>query len=131
MPIFEYRAVDAENKQRKGIIDADSPREARIKLRTDRLFVTDIKERRRGGARKVQIRGITGVEAPNKQRNDQVAAVTRQMSSLLRAGIPLAEDRGDLPRHPREGHPGHAAGRRGQPPPGLLLRALREHGPCR
>jgi general secretion pathway protein F len=91
MPIFEYRAVDAENKQRKGIIDADSPREARIKLRTDRLFVTDIKERRRGGARKVQIRGITGVEAPNKQRNDQVAAVTRQMSSLLRAGIPLAE----------------------------------------
>ena len=43
MPIFEYKAVDGENKQRKGIIDADSAREARIKLRTDRLFVTDIR----------------------------------------------------------------------------------------
>ena len=90
MPIFEYKAVDGENKQRKGIIDADSAREARIKLRTERLFVTDIRERARI-KRKVQIKGITGVDSPNKQRTEQVSAVTRQMASLLRAGIPLAE----------------------------------------
>ncbi|MGA0868848.1 MAG: type II secretion system inner membrane protein GspF [Planctomycetota bacterium] len=91
MPIFEYKAVDGSNKQRKGIIDADSAREARLKLRSDRLYVTDITEKKRGGARRVQIKGVTGVEFPNKQRNDQVAQVTRQMASLLRAGIPLAE----------------------------------------
>ncbi|MDA0373615.1 MAG: type II secretion system inner membrane protein GspF [Planctomycetota bacterium] len=91
MPIFEYKAVDGSNKQRKGIIDADSAREARLKLRGDRLYVTDIKEKKRGGGRRVQIKGVTGVEFPNKQRNDQVAQVTRQMASLLRAGIPLAE----------------------------------------
>jgi general secretion pathway protein F len=92
LPIFEFKAVDSANKTHKGIIDADSPREARIKLRNDeKLFVTDLKESRRGRARRVQIKGITGVEVPNKQRNDQVAAVTRQMASLLRAGIPLAE----------------------------------------
>jgi general secretion pathway protein F len=91
MPIFEYKAVDGSNKQRKGIIDADSAREARLKLRSDRLYVTDIKEKKRGGGRRVQIKGVTGVEFPNKQRNDQVAQVTRQMASLLRAGIPLAE----------------------------------------
>jgi general secretion pathway protein F len=89
MPIFEYKAVDGSNKQRKGIIDADSAREARLKLRSDRLYVTDIKEKKRGGGRRVQIKGVTGVEFPNKQRNDQVAQVTRQMASLLRAGIPL------------------------------------------
>ena len=30
MPIFEYKAVDSAQKRRKGIIDADSPREARL-----------------------------------------------------------------------------------------------------
>ena len=90
MPIFEYKAVDGENKQKRGIIDADSPREARIKLRNERLFVTDLKERK-GRKSRLQIRGITGIDSPNRQRNEQVAAVTRQMASLLRSGIPLAE----------------------------------------
>ncbi len=90
MPIFEYKAVDNENKQKRGIIDADSAREARIKLRTERLYVTDLKERSRR-ERKLRIKGITGVDTPNKQRNEQVAGVTRQMASLLKSGIPLAE----------------------------------------
>lgn len=91
MPIFEYKAVDSAQKKRKGIIDADSPREARIKLRTQHLFVTDIAETRGKRDRKIAIKGITGVDAPNKLRTDQVATATRQMSSLLAAGIPLAE----------------------------------------
>ncbi|MEO0479934.1 MAG: type II secretion system inner membrane protein GspF [Planctomycetota bacterium] len=90
MPIFEYRAVDAQNKGKKGLVDADSPREARLKLRKDQLYVTDLKERKTKD-RKVQIKGVTGVETPNKRRTEQVAQVTRQMASLLRSGIPLAE----------------------------------------
>jgi len=91
VPIFEYKAIDAENKVKRGIIDADTTRDARLKLKKERLFVTDIREakaRRRGP---IRIRGVTGVETPNKLRTEQVAAVTRQMASLLQAGIPLAE----------------------------------------
>ncbi len=91
MPIFEYRAVDSQNKQRKGIIDADSPRDARIKLRTESLFVTDLVESAKKRKRSMAFRGITGVDFPNKSRNEQIAQVTRQMASLLQAGIPLAE----------------------------------------
>ena len=91
MPIFEYKAIDSSNKVKKGIIDADTPREARVKLKKDALFVTDIKESRGKKKSAIAIRGVTGVEAPNKQRNEQIAAVTRQMASLLQAGIPLAE----------------------------------------
>src|SRR5690606_3937056 len=91
MPIFEYRAIDAAQKPRKGIIDADSPRAARDKLKTQQLFVTDLVEARSARSRRLQIKGITGVDFPNKQRTEQVAAVTRQMASLLAAGIPLAE----------------------------------------
>lgn len=91
MPIFEYKAVDDRNKARKGIIDADSPRDARLKLRQDSLYVTEISETVRKQKRRVALRGITGVDVPNKLRNEQIAAVTRQMASLLQAGIPLAE----------------------------------------
>ena len=91
MPIFEYKAIDQSNKTKKGLIDADTPRDARNKLKKERLYVTDIKESKKKQKRAVRIRGVTGVESVNKQRNEQVAAVTRQMSSLLQAGIPLAE----------------------------------------
>ena len=91
MPIFEYKAVDGNNRVKKGIIDADTPREARVKLKKDSLFVTDIKESRGKKKSAVAIRGVTGVETPNKLRNEQIAAVTRQMAALLQAGIPLAE----------------------------------------
>ena len=91
MPVFEYKAVDAENKQRRGLIDADTPRDARVKLKKEQLYVTDLRERKKRATGGLQIKGITGVEGVNKQRAEQVAAVTRQMASLLQAGIPLAE----------------------------------------
>ena len=91
MPVFEYKAVDTANKSKKGLIDADTPREARLKLKKEQLYVTAIKETRRrvkGGG--VRLKGITGIETVNKARTEQIAAVTRQMASLLQAGIPLA-----------------------------------------
>jgi general secretion pathway protein F len=91
VPIFEYKAIDGDNKAKKGIIDADTPRDARLKLKKDRLYVTDIREAQGKRNAAIRIRGVTGVETPNKQRIEQVAAVTRQMASLLAAGIPLAE----------------------------------------
>lgn len=91
MPIFEYKAIDGESKVKKGIIDADTTRDARLKLKKERLFVTDIREAKAKKAGGIRIRGVTGVETPNKARTEQIAAVTRQMASLLQAGIPLAE----------------------------------------
>ena len=91
MPIFEYKAIDGDNKVKKGIIDADTPRDARQKLKKDQLFVTDIKESKKRKRGAIAIRGVTGVESPNRLRIEQVGQVTRQMASLLQAGIPLAE----------------------------------------
>ena len=91
MPIFEYKAIDGDKRVKKGIIDADTPRDARVKLKKEQLFVTDIREATSKKKSSLQLRGITGADAPNKLRNEQVANVTRQMASLLQAGIPLAE----------------------------------------
>jgi len=91
MPIYQYKAVDGENRTKRGIVDADSPREARLKLRKESLFVTDLSESGRGGGRRFGLRGISGPVTPDKKRTEQIAAVTRQMASLLGSGIPLAE----------------------------------------
>ena len=93
MPIFEYKAMTTEGGTVGGIVDADSPKDARAKLRREKLLVTTIKETKSGKGSSVasRLRKLQGVNSPNKQRNEQIAAVTRQMASLLASGIPLAE----------------------------------------
>ena len=40
MPIFEYKALTSSGKTKKGIVDADTARDARSKLRSDHMHVT-------------------------------------------------------------------------------------------
>ncbi|MBT3611025.1 MAG: type II secretion system protein GspF, partial [Gammaproteobacteria bacterium] len=42
MAAFEYKAVDAKGRQKKGVIEADSARHARQLLRDQSLFPTGI-----------------------------------------------------------------------------------------
>ena len=96
MPIYEYRALTPRGKQRKGIVDADSARDARSKLRSDHLHVTEMQEvmeKRR--AKKVAGTGtlvekLSKIELPRLERRIKtrdLAAFTRQFSTLLRSGI--------------------------------------------
>lgn len=93
MPIFEYKALTPDGSTKKGIVDADSPKDARTLLRRQQLMVTTIKSAKsaKGASVSSTLRKLQGVDAPNKKRNEQVAGVTRQMASLLASGIPLAE----------------------------------------
>lgn len=99
MPIFEYKALTGAGGTKTGIIDADTPRDARAKLRRESVYVLEIEsagEAKRGKGQKRslmrRIRGITGgATAMTRKRLDEVATVTRQMATLLGAGIPLTE----------------------------------------
>ncbi len=93
MPIFEYKALTPEGGTKKGIVDADSPKDARTLLRRQQLMVTTIKLARsaKGASISNTLRKLQGIDKPNKKRNEQVAGITRQMASLLASGIPLAE----------------------------------------
>ncbi|MCH2584012.1 MAG: hypothetical protein MK138_04515, partial [Planctomycetes bacterium] len=44
IPIIEYKAITSTGKSRKGIVDADTPRDARSKLRGDNMHVTEMWE---------------------------------------------------------------------------------------
>lgn len=90
MAIFEYKALDHGGSIRGGIVDADSPREARLKLRGEGLHVTQIEpiddQRKKKSAKGA---GFT-LFAP-KADPQQLAIMTRQFSTLLGAGIPAVE----------------------------------------
>ncbi len=48
MPIFEYKAYAQGGAVQSGVIDADTPREARIRLRKENLLVSEFFDKRRG-----------------------------------------------------------------------------------
>ena len=45
MPIYDYKAFSPDGKTVRGVVESDSPRSARQKLKKQRLIVSDIKEK--------------------------------------------------------------------------------------
>lgn len=87
MPIFEYRGLNSKGNNVKGDIDAENVRAARLKLKKDGIFVTDLKDR----ARKV-----TKAEGNRKPSQKSVGVaelsmMTRQLATLIKANIPLVD----------------------------------------
>jgi general secretion pathway protein F len=97
MAIFEYKAITKEGKSTKGVIDADNAVAARRKLREQELFPTDLQESSGAVASGVTMAVEAG--APVKKRRFEIgrvsmrdiAMMTRQLSVLLHAGMPLVE----------------------------------------
>jgi general secretion pathway protein F len=94
MPIFAYKGVDSRGKAVSGAKDADSPKGLRALLRREGIVVTDVSEAR-AGKTVAQGRGLSREvdlgQAFQRIKTADVATFTRQLSTLLRAGIPLAE----------------------------------------
>ncbi len=89
MPVFEYRGVNEKGKPAKGIIDADSPRAARTKLRKQGIFASDLVAESAVAAsglleRRFRFRSL--FETVNVM---DVSVVARQLSTLTGAGMPL------------------------------------------
>ena len=50
MPVFEYKGLTSKGKSVGGIVNADSARSARTKLRRDGVFPTELTEQRSSSA---------------------------------------------------------------------------------
>jgi general secretion pathway protein F len=86
MGAFQYVAVDARGKEQKGVLEGDSPRHVRQILRERSLMpvqVDAVESREKKRSHGISIRrGIGGLD---------LAIVTRQLATLVRAGLPLDE----------------------------------------
>ncbi|MEJ2745990.1 MAG: type II secretion system inner membrane protein GspF [bacterium] len=86
MPAFEYKALDQNGETTTGVIDADSAKDARAKLRAQDIFAVEIKETEKG------ISLSTKINVKNLFKRAglrEVTVMTRQLATLLKAGLPL------------------------------------------
>ncbi len=84
MPVFEYTALTAEGRTVSGVIDADSAKEARQKLKRSGVFPVDVAVT---AARPAASRPLWG----ERVAPAEVAVLTRQLATLLAAGLPLVD----------------------------------------
>ncbi len=87
MPLFEYVAYTAQGRKQTGTIEASGRRAAFDQLRHDGIFPSEVRSAREGR----QL--LQPLKRYWQQRisQEETAAVTRQLATLLKAGLPLAE----------------------------------------
>ncbi|MBN1663829.1 MAG: type II secretion system inner membrane protein GspF [Deltaproteobacteria bacterium] len=88
MPVYEYSALDDRGRKQQGLIDAGSVAAARQKLRERDVFPVELKETADDKNGKTHA-AETGFALPKKIRLRDIASVTRQLATLLGAGLPL------------------------------------------
>ena len=75
MPVFEYTALNAKGRNKSGIIDAETPRDAREKLRHKKLYVTRIDE----------VRGTrTKREVVRDEKGERKVVLTTELPGVVR-----------------------------------------------
>ena len=94
MPVFEYAALTKKGKKKTGIIDADGASGARQKLRDSEIYPISLKElsgsvstgKKKTGTLDI---GRRLVRRLSRVKPSDIAVMTRQLSTLLWAGLPL------------------------------------------
>ncbi len=86
MPVYEYKALTKNGKSCKGLIDADSESKARSQLRSSGKYPITIQE---SLSRKKNTHGLSGGALFERIKSDEIHVVTRQLATLIGAGIPL------------------------------------------
>ena len=90
MAVFEYRGlVAASGKQVHGVRDADNPKVLRALLRREGVMLTSAQED--ASAKRAQAKNIDFFAFARRVSVGDVAMMTRQLATLVTAGIPLVE----------------------------------------
>lgn len=89
MPIFEYKGFNEAGKPANGIREAESPKGLRLVLRKEGVFLSEIKSEQEKKSAKgdVDVKRLFG----GRVSTDEIAVMTRQLATLVGAGIPLVE----------------------------------------
>jgi general secretion pathway protein F len=87
VPVYAYKGLSTEGRAVAGVVDAESARSARLKLRRTGVFPTDLTEDRAPAGRRVAL----GAGMRERVPTQELAAATRQLATLIAAGLPLVE----------------------------------------
>ena len=98
MPMYAYKGIASSGKTISGVRDVDSPKTLRQVLRKDGVLVTSFELSKGGKAAKAQNATKGGLSREvdfgglfGGVKKIEIATFTRQLATLIKAGIPLAE----------------------------------------
>jgi len=86
MGAFEYTALEPSGKERKGILEGDTPRHIRQLLREQQLLPVTVAEVAQKEAKRQRSFSLV-----RRVSSADLALFTRQLATLVRAGLPLEE----------------------------------------
>jgi general secretion pathway protein F len=86
MGAFEYTALDASGKERRGVLEGDTAKHVRGMLREQQLLPVTVNEMAEQETRRKTTFSIGGGVSAS-----ELALLTRQLATLTRAGLPLEE----------------------------------------
>ena len=96
MAKFSYTAIDASGKQKTGVVTANSSEDATAQIKAMNLFVTNLVNQDKAPAKAGRARSAKSSSARKKPMTigkpvgaKGLTVFTRQMSTLLQAGLPL------------------------------------------
>ena len=87
MATFSYKALDKKGKQKKGTLEADSARQLRQQLRSMDLMPIEVESIAQKKANSKKSHSVFS----SKIKTADLALITRQLSTLVAASIPLEE----------------------------------------
>jgi len=90
MPVYTYSALDARGKATKGVINADSARAARVKLRQAGLFTKELLETESTETRE-RHRSLEFLQMVRRVRPQDITVMTRQLATLLAANLTVVD----------------------------------------
>jgi general secretion pathway protein F len=107
VPLYSWKGLNAAGKPASGNREADGPKGLRQTLRKENVFITELHEIVAGQQNKQAVASAaSGAKGMRREvdfkrffervRSTDVAIFTRQLATLLHAGIPLAEALGAL-----------------------------------
>lgn len=85
MGAFDYKAVDSSGKPVQGVLEGDNARQVRQLLRERHLLPLEVTEVAEKEKKRHKLGFRKGISAPD------LALFTRQLATLVRAGLPLEE----------------------------------------
>lgn len=91
MPVYDYQAINKQGKTVKGVIEADSLKSVRVKLRDQSLIPLEVLPI---GESKLTTPNIFNFNIKfnnNSLTVEELALITRQLATLLSSGLPVEE----------------------------------------
>ncbi len=91
MASFDYIALDAKGKEKKGVVEGDTARQVRQMLRDKGLMTLEIAESHQKAQSKRSRSSVTSHLFQRSISTTELALLTRQLATLIQAALPLDE----------------------------------------